>query len=90
MVMMALMITVRSRESTNTDLSAAALAHDEEEDELGQAKMRSPDYTPFESPFLNLLSSIAVVSDALRSRSFLYAIKAAILSALTTLPNFIA
>ncbi len=77
------------RKSLSTDVSAA-FAHDEQDDELGEARRRDPEHTPFDSPSLNMLSRLAIVADAIHSRSFLYAIKAGVLGALTTLPNFIA
>ena len=83
------MMVSGSRALTKLTL-AAAFAHMEEDDELGDAKKRDPEHTPFDSPFLNSLSRISAVSDALRSRSFMYAIKASLLGALTTLPNFLA
>ncbi|WWC87577.1 uncharacterized protein L201_002467 [Kwoniella dendrophila CBS 6074] len=57
---------------------------------LGEAKKRNPEYKPFDNPVLNILSRLAGMTDIFGSRSFMYAIKAAILGALTTLPNFIA
>jgi hypothetical protein len=83
---------VRFRPPLRSTLSrlTAAFSRDEDDDELGEAKMRDPEYTPFNSPLLNSLSRVAVVADALRSRSLMYAVKAGVLTALTTLPNFVA
>ncbi|WVW79680.1 hypothetical protein I302_101649 [Kwoniella bestiolae CBS 10118] len=73
------------------DNDAAFSRGDEDEDHfLGEAKKRNPEYKPFENPYLNGISRLAGVTDMLGSRSFMYAIKAAILGALTSLPNFIA
>jgi hypothetical protein len=71
-------------------LTAAAFDRHDEEDELGEVKKRNPEYTPFDSPFLNLLTKLSAVPDLLRSRSFMYAVKAGVLTALTTLPQFLA
>lgn len=59
------------------------------EDFLGEVRRRDPEYTPFDSPWLNLLARSSKVFDALGSKSLMYAIKAAILGGLTTLPAFI-
>lgn len=67
-----------------------AFEQEEEEDFLGEAKKRNPEYKPFDSPFLNLIAKCSGALDILNSRSFMYALKAAVLGALTTLPNFIA
>ncbi|WVQ83523.1 hypothetical protein IAT38_005664 [Cryptococcus sp. DSM 104549] len=67
----------------------AAFDQDDEEDVLGEVKKRNPEYKPFDSPFLNLLSKATKWTDIFSSRSLMYAIKAAVLGALTTLPNFI-
>ncbi|OCF58351.1 hypothetical protein L486_04383 [Kwoniella mangroviensis CBS 10435] len=73
------------------DNDAAFSRGDEDEDQfLGEAKKRNPEYKPFENPYLNVISRLATITDILGSRSFMYAIKAAILGALTSLPNFIA
>ncbi|WWC68937.1 uncharacterized protein I206_102873 [Kwoniella pini CBS 10737] len=73
------------------DNDAAFSRGDEDEDLfLGEAKKRNPEYKPFENPYLNGISRLAMFTDILGSRSFMYAIKAAILGALTSLPNFIA
>lgn len=61
-----------------------------EDDALGEARRRNPEYTPFTSPLLNLFSPISALPDLFKSRSFMYAVKAAVLTALTTLPQFIA
>lgn len=68
----------------------AAFDRHEEEDELGAVKKRNPEYTPFDSPLLNLLTKLSAVPNLLRSRSFMYAVKAGVLTALTTLPQFLA
>ena len=65
-------------------------ADDEEGDELGEVKKRNPEHIPFESPLLNVVSKAATIPNILRARSFTYAVKAAVLTALTTLPQFIA
>ncbi|WWC59927.1 uncharacterized protein I303_102489 [Kwoniella dejecticola CBS 10117] len=73
------------------DNDAAFSRGDEDEDHfLGEAKKRNPEYKPFGNPYLNGISRLAQLTDILGSRSFMYAIKAAILGALTSLPNFIA
>lgn len=67
------------------------IAFEETDDEaLGEAKTRNPEYTPFNNPYLNLLSPLSALPDLIRSRSFMYAVKAAALTTLTTLPQFIA
>ncbi|WVR04089.1 hypothetical protein IAU60_001088 [Kwoniella sp. DSM 27419] len=69
----------------------AAFSREIEEDQLlGEAKKRNPEYKPFDNPYLNGISRIATVADIFGSRSFMYAIKAAVLGALTSLPNFVA
>ncbi|KAK8861286.1 hypothetical protein IAR55_002105 [Kwoniella newhampshirensis] len=68
----------------------AAFEINEEDNVLGEAKKRNPEYKPFDSPVLNLVSRLAKGLEIFSSRSFMYAIKAAILGALTSLPNFIA
>ncbi|KIR40091.1 hypothetical protein I307_04809 [Cryptococcus deuterogattii 99/473] len=67
-----------------------AFEQEEEEDFLGEAKKRNPEYKPFDNPLLNLIAKCSGALDILSSRSFMYALKAAVLGALTTLPNFIA
>ena len=67
-----------------------AFAHDEEDDALGEAKTRDPEHTPFDNAFLNEFSHLGPIADALSSRNAMYAVKAGVLGALTTLPNFIA
>lgn len=57
---------------------------------MGEVKKRNPEYKPFDNSFLNLIAKCSKVMDILSSRSFMYALKAAVLGALTTLPNFIA
>ena len=64
--------------------------HDEDDDELGEANKRNPEYVPFENPILNILSRLASLPNVLRSRGFSFAVKAGVLTALTTLPQFIA
>ncbi|WVQ74377.1 hypothetical protein IAR50_003978 [Cryptococcus sp. DSM 104548] len=66
-------------------------AFNRDEDELlGEAKTRNPEYKPFDSPWLNLVARAVKVLDVFESRSSMFAVKAAMLGALTTLPNFIA
>ncbi|TYJ59015.1 hypothetical protein B9479_000003 [Cryptococcus floricola] len=66
-------------------------AFNRDEDELlGEAKTRNPEYKPFDSPWLNLVAKAIKVLDIFQSRSSMFAVKAAMLGALTTLPNFIA
>jgi hypothetical protein len=71
------------------ELMKAAFNH-EVDDVLGEVKKRNPEYAPFDSAALNVLSRFMTVFDILESRSLMYAVKAGILGALTTLPNFIA
>jgi hypothetical protein len=59
-----------------------------DEDVLGEARKRNPEYTPFNSPWLNALSHLGKILDLADSRSFMYAIKAAVLSVLAALPTF--
>lgn len=65
----------------------------EEEEEglvnLGQAKRRNPDYEPFDNAALVLLSRLSKIPDILFSRSAMFALKAGILSCLTSLPAFL-
>nr|XP_031859088.1 uncharacterized protein CI109_005438 [Kwoniella shandongensis]KAA5526160.1 hypothetical protein CI109_005438 [Kwoniella shandongensis] len=68
----------------------AAFERYEDDNTLGEAKKRNPEYKPFDSPILNLISKLVAGLEIFSSRSFMYAIKAAILGALTSLPNFIA
>ncbi|OXG24105.1 hypothetical protein C361_02654 [Cryptococcus neoformans Tu259-1] len=72
------------------DENDASFEQEEEEDFLGEAKKRNPEYKPFDNSFLNLIAKCSKAMDMLSSRSFMYALKAAVLTALTTLPNFIA
>ncbi|OCF42538.1 hypothetical protein I317_03654 [Kwoniella heveanensis CBS 569] len=70
---------------------AAFSREDEDADHfLGAAKKRNPEYKPFDNPYLNVLSRVSTFADIFGSRSFMFALKAAILGALTSLPNFIA
>ncbi|WVF66724.1 hypothetical protein IAT40_001466 [Kwoniella sp. CBS 6097] len=70
---------------------AAFSRGDEDADHfLGEAKKRNPEYKPFDNPYLNVLSRVSTFADIFGSRSFMFAIKAAVLGALTSLPNFIA
>ena len=61
----------------------------EVDDALGEAKKRNPEYTPFERPGLRFISRIATVGDISHSRSLMYAIKAGVMTAVTTLPAFL-
>ncbi|WRT65402.1 uncharacterized protein IL334_002345 [Kwoniella shivajii] len=73
------------------DNDAAFARGDEDEYQLlGEVKKRNPEYKPFDNPYLDAISRLAGIADILGSRSFMYAIKAAVLGALTSLPNFIA
>jgi hypothetical protein len=56
---------------------------------LGEAKRRNPEYAPFDSSFLRLIAKIASVSDLAHNRSLMYALKAGVMTALTTLPAFL-
>ncbi|WVQ94336.1 hypothetical protein IAU59_001415 [Kwoniella sp. CBS 9459] len=70
---------------------AAFSRGDEDADHfLGAAKKRNPEYKPFDNPYLNVLSRVTSFADIFGSRSFMFALKAAVLGALTSLPNFIA
>jgi hypothetical protein len=62
----------------------------EVDDVLGEARKRNPEYAPFESNTLNILSRITAIPDMVKSKSLMYAVKAGVLGALTTLPAFIA
>lgn len=65
---------------------------EEEEDShhsLGKVKRRNPDYEPFDNAALNLLSRMSKIPDVLFSRSAMFALKAGILSCLTSLPAFL-
>lgn len=68
------------------------LEDDDEYDQgvLGEARRRNPDYRPFKSPVLIILSKLSVLPDILTSRSAMFAIKAGSLSCLTTLPAYVA
>jgi hypothetical protein len=73
---------------TNNDDGTFA-PEDDDPDALGEVRRRDPEYMPFDSPFLNLLSRLEAIPNALSSRSFMYAIKAAVLGGLTTLPQYL-
>ena len=60
-----------------------------QQDLLGETSQRSPDHEPFDNPMLNFLGALASVPNVLMSRSFLYAVKAGVLTGLTMLPQFI-
>jgi hypothetical protein len=70
-------------------LTLGGFDRDMEADVLGEARKRDPEYTPFESPWLNLLAQIASFPELLGSKSFMYAVKAGALGAITSLPAFI-
>ncbi|KAL1410159.1 hypothetical protein Q8F55_004164 [Vanrija albida] len=59
-----------------------------ERDQLGEARRRNPDYMPWTTTPLILLSKLTQLSDALTSRSGMFFIKACVLSALTSMPAF--
>nr|ODN87215.1 hypothetical protein L203_03487 [Cryptococcus depauperatus CBS 7841] len=65
-------------------------ADDDTFDVLGDATQRDPEVRPFDRPALNVLARVVRPLDVFRSRGFLYALKAGVLGALTTLPNFVA
>jgi hypothetical protein len=72
---------------------ADAFDHDTEHDEgehLGQVHRRNPDYKPFGSPGMGLLSRLITIPDLMFSRSAMYALKAGVLGCLTSLPAFLA
>nr|ODN98654.1 hypothetical protein L204_02618 [Cryptococcus depauperatus CBS 7855] len=73
---------------TGDDADADDDLHDD--DELGDATQRDPEVRPFDRPALNVLARVVRPLDVFRSRGFLYALKAGVLGALTTLPNFVA
>ena len=62
---------------------------DSSDELLSVAKKRNPEYKPFDSPWLNILSRAGLLIDALHSRSFMYAIKAGIITCLAALPGFL-
>lgn len=59
-----------------------------DEDLLGQAISRQPEYEPFHNGVLAGLSRVSHLFDPLASRSLMYAVKASILTALVSLPNW--
>lgn len=65
------------------------VAFNDQNDALGEAIRRDPDRKPFGSPVLRLLGDIVKMLDVSHSRSFMFAIKAAVLTAVTSLPAFI-
>jgi hypothetical protein len=72
------------------DYESAGFSHDEMEGDLGEADQRNPEYAPFDRWWLNGLARLASFPNLLRTRSFMYAVKAGVLTTLTTLPQFIA
>lgn len=69
-----------------------AFDHAEEQDDgdlLGQVRRRNPDYKPFGSRGMGLLSRLIAIPDLLFSRSAMYALKAGVLGCLTSLPAFL-
>lgn len=72
---------------------SAAFDHADEHfdgDQLGQVHRRNPDYKPFSSRGMGLLSTLVGIPDVLFSRSAMYALKAGILGCLMSLPAFLA
>ena len=65
------------------------VAFNEANDALGEAIKRDPDRKPFSNPILQVLGRVAVMADVSHSRSFMFGIKAAVLTAVTSLPAFI-
>lgn len=57
-------------------------------DQLGEARRRNPDYMPWKSTPLILISKLTNVSDVMTSRSGMFFFKAAILSLLTSMPAY--
>ncbi|EIW69174.1 hypothetical protein TREMEDRAFT_39416 [Tremella mesenterica DSM 1558] len=55
---------------------------------LGEAIARQPEYDPFRNPTLRRLSTLSALIDPLFSRSFMYAIKAVVLTGVASLPNW--
>lgn len=70
-------------------LKLTAVAFNDANDALGEAIKRDPDRKPFSNPILQALGRVAVLLDVSHSRSFMFAIKAGILTAVTSLPAFI-
>ena len=68
--------------------------HDEglgdEEDFLGVAKRRNPEYAPFDNFWLNILSRVAALLDVFHSPGFMFFLKAVVLTTLTALPQYLA
>ena len=68
--------------------------HDEglgdEDDLLGMAKRRNPEFAPFDNFWLNVLSRIAAFLDIFHSPGYMFFLKAAVLTALTALPQYLA
>ena len=69
--------------------SPAAAFNPEVDDALGEARKRNPEYAPFETPALRLVARAAAIGDLSHSRSLMYAIKAGVMTAVTTLPAFL-
>ncbi|WVO17917.1 hypothetical protein L204_105615 [Cryptococcus depauperatus] len=80
--------TLSPTTTSSNDADADDDLHDD--DELGDATQRDPEVRPFDRPALNVLARVVRPLDVFRSRGFLYALKAGVLGALTTLPNFVA
>ncbi|WVN90376.1 uncharacterized protein L203_105612 [Cryptococcus depauperatus CBS 7841] len=76
--------------TTTSSNAPDADADDDTFDVLGDATQRDPEVRPFDRPALNVLARVVRPLDVFRSRGFLYALKAGVLGALTTLPNFVA
>lgn len=72
---------------------STALDHSEEQDDgdmLGEVRGRNPDYEPFSSWGMGLISKLSYIPDFLFSRSAMYAVKAGVLGCLMSLPAFLA
>ncbi|KLT41025.1 hypothetical protein CC85DRAFT_297212 [Cutaneotrichosporon oleaginosum] len=78
------------REETQEADSFNHAEENEDTDLLGQARRRNPDYKPYGSWGMGMLSRLATVPDILFSRSAMYGLKAGALGCLTSLPAFLA
>ncbi|GMK54562.1 hypothetical protein CspeluHIS016_0111480 [Cutaneotrichosporon spelunceum] len=74
------------------DAEADAFDHSEEQEDtdmLGDVRGRNPDYKPFDSAWMRLLSRLTAIPDLLFSSAAMYAVKAGVLGCLTSLPAFL-
>jgi hypothetical protein len=95
-------VTTKTEDNTETEgqaqLDGDGHAHDSDDEDgfddetaglLGEARRRNPDYQPFNTALMVLISKLSKIPDLFNTRLAMFAFKAGALSCLTTLPAFI-